>query len=172
MRMKDANKTFLIALLLALFIGNITMQAQDPLQVSGTVVSKTDGEPIIGATIVETENNTNGTISDFEGKFYLSVKQGAEISVSYVGFKTQTLQARPNMKIILTEDSELLEEVVVTGYSTQRKADLTGSVAVVSTKELQTISDTDPMRALQGKVPGMTITTTGSPSGTGTVLLP
>ena len=169
MRMKDANKTFLIALLLALFIGNITMQAQDPLQVSGTVVSKTDGEPIIGATIVETENNTNGTISDFEGKFYLSVKQGAEISVSYVGFKTQTLQARPNMKIILTEDSELLEEVVVTGYSTQRKADLTGSVAVVSTKELQTISDTDPMRALQGKVPGMTITTTGSPSGTGTV---
>ena len=72
--MKDANKTFLIALLLALFIGNITMQAQDPLQVSGTVVSKTDGEPIIGATIVETENNTNGTISDFEGKFYLSVK--------------------------------------------------------------------------------------------------
>ena len=73
------------------------------------------------------------------------------------------------MSVTLEEDSELLDEVVVTGYQSQRKADLTGSVAVVSTDELKTNSDMDPMRALQGKVPGMTITTTGSPVGTGTV---
>ena len=73
------------------------------------------------------------------------------------------------MKVILEEDSEMLQEVVVTGYTTQRKADLTGSVAVVSTESLKTTSDTDPMRALQGKVAGMTITGNGSPSGTATV---
>jgi len=73
------------------------------------------------------------------------------------------------MNITLSEDNELLDEVVVVGYSTQKKADLTGSVAVVSTKSLKTTSDADPMRALQGKVPGMTITANGSPSGTGTV---
>ena len=73
------------------------------------------------------------------------------------------------MTIMLSENSQALDEVVVVGYSTQRKADLTGSVSVVSTKSLKTSPDTDPMRALQGKVPGMTITGNGSPSGTGTV---
>ena len=99
----------------------------------------------------------------------LSVKQGAEITISYVGFKSQTLKAKGVLKVILEEDSEMLQEVVVTGYTTQRKADLTGSVAVVSTESLKTTSDTDPMRALQGKVAGMTITGNGSPSGTATV---
>lgn len=69
----------------------------------------------------------------------------------------------------MEEDSQLIDEVVVTGYSTQRKADLTGSVTVVSTKSLKATSSTDPMKALQGKVPGMTITSDGSPSGVGTV---
>ena len=73
------------------------------------------------------------------------------------------------MQITLDENNELLDEVVVTGYTTQRKADLTGSVAVVNTDDLKTTADPDPMRALQGKVPGMTITATGSPSGVGTV---
>ena len=73
------------------------------------------------------------------------------------------------MKVYLAENSELLDEVVVVGYQTVRKADLTGSVSVVFTKSLETSSDTDPMRALQGKVPGMTVTANGSPSGTGSV---
>lgn len=145
----------------------LVMQAQN-LQVSGTVVSKSDGLPVIGATVLE-KGTTNGTITDFDGKFSLTVKQGAEIVVSYVGFKSQTLKANSVLNIVLEEDSEMLEEVVVTGYTTQRKADLTGSVAVVSTDALKTNSDPDPMRALQGKVAGMTITTTGSPSGTATV---
>ena len=145
----------------------MVLQAQS-LQVEGTVISKSDGEPIIGATVLE-KGTTNGTITDFDGKFSLSVKQGAEITTSYVGFKSQTLKAKGVLKVILEEDSEMLQEVVVTGYTTQRKADLTGSVAVVSTESLKTTSDTDPMRALQGKVAGMTITGNGSPSGTATV---
>lgn len=144
------------------------VQAQS-LTVQGKVISKTDGEPIIGATVVETNQATNGTITDFDGNFTLTVQQGALLTISYVGFKSVQVTAQATVNVTLEEDSEMLEEVVVTGYSTQKKADLTGSVAVVSTKSLKTTSDADPMRALQGKVPGMTITANGSPSGTGTV---
>ena len=138
------------------------------LQVNGTVTDKSLGEPVIGASVVEV-GTTNGTITDLDGNFQLKVKQGAKLQVSFVGYLTETLDAAANVNVILSEDNELLEEVVVTGYTTQRKADLTGSVAVVSTKRLKTSSDTDPMRALQGKVAGMTITTDGSPASTGTV---
>lgn len=79
--MESMKQTFLIALLF--MIACITVQAQD-LQVSGTVISKTDGEPIIGASVVEVENNTNGTITDFNGNFSLSVKKGAQLTISYV----------------------------------------------------------------------------------------
>lgn len=164
--MEGMKRTFLFTLFL---IGLcVSVQAQN-LQVSGTVIAKSDGLPVIGASVVEVGNTTNGIITDFDGNFTLTVKAGAEISVSYVGCKTQVLKAQAVMKITLEEDSEVLDEVVVTGYQSQRKADLTGSVAVVSTEELKTSPDMDPMRALQGKVPGMTITTTGSPIGTGTV---
>lgn len=93
----------------------------------------------------------------------------AELTFSYVGYKSVTLPATDRMNVVLEEENELLQEVVVVGYQTQRKADLTGSIAVVSTDEIKTTSNTDPMRALQGKVPGMTITANGSPSGVGTV---
>ena len=160
------KKTLWSTLLLLLMC---TIAQAQSLTIKGNVVSKTDGEPIIGVTVLETGNSTNGTITDFDGNFTLIVPNGAELTFSYVGFKTVSLKAQTNMKVELVEDSELLSEVVVVGYSTQKKADLTGAVAVVSTKSLKTSSSTDPMRALQGKVPGMTITTDGSPSGTGTV---
>lgn len=164
--MESMKQTFLIALLF--MIACITVQAQD-LQVSGTVISKTDGEPIIGASVVEVGNNINGTITDIDGNFSLSVKKDAQLTISYVGFKSQTVKASSMLNISMEEDSEMLEEVVVTGYTTQRKADLTGAVSVVSTEALKTHSDPDPMKALQGKVAGMTITGNGSPSGTATV---
>ena len=165
MPMESIKRKFLIALFLFICI---VMHAQD-LVVKGTVLSASDNFPVIGATVVEDGNNTNGTITDIDGNFTLSVKKGSNISVSFVGFKTETLKAESVMSILLHEDTEVLDEVVVTGYTTQRKADLTGSVAVVSTDELKTISNSDPMRALQGRVPGMTITANGSPGGVGTV---
>lgn len=113
----------------------VVVQAQS-LQVEGTVVSKSDGEPIIGATVLES-GTTNGTITDLDGKFLLTVKQNAEITISYVGFKSQTLKAQGVLQVVLEEDAEILQEVVVTGYTTQRKADLTGSVAVVSMDALK-----------------------------------
>ena len=156
-----------ICTLAVLLLAGLTAMAQQ-MQVTGTVVDKATGETIIGASVVEA-GTQNGVITDFDGKFALSVAPGATISITYIGYKPVTVKAAPTLEIAMEEDSEMLDEVVVTGYTTQRKADLTGSVSVVSVDELQTISDPDPMRALQGKVPGMTITANGSPSGVGTV---
>jgi len=135
--------------------------------ITGTVVDDL-GEGVIGATIKE-KGTSNGTVTDFDGNFKLKVKAGAMLVISYIGFDTQEVPAQAGMKVQMKDNAKELAEVVVTGYQTQRKADLTGSVAVVQTKELKTSSDTDPMRALQGKVPGMTITSNGSPVGAGTV---
>lgn len=159
------KKTILSALLL--FITAIMAQAQN-ITVHGTVLSKTDDEPLIGASVL-CETTKAGAATDFDGNFQVSVPSGAVLTISYVGFKTVTVAAEPQMTVYLEEDTELLDEVVVVGYQTVRKADLTGAVSVVSTKALETSPDTDPMRALQGKVPGMTITGNGSPSGTGSV---
>lgn len=145
----------------------VIAQAQN-ISVRGTVLSNTDDEPLIGASVV-CEATKAGAATDIDGNFQIVVPEGAELTVSYVGFITTTVKAQDNMTIRLAENSELLDEVVVVGYQTVRKADLTGTVSVVSTKSLETSSDTDPMRALQGKVPGMTITANGSPSGTGAV---
>lgn len=159
-----------IALLCATFLlWSGCLWAQSTLNVSGIVVSKSDNLPIIGASVVETDKATNGVATDIDGNFHLSVPDGASVTISYIGYKSVTLKAAAQMQVALEENNELLDEIVVTGYTTQRKADLTGSVAVVNTEDLKTTSDPDPMRALQGKVPGMTITATGSPSGVGTV---
>ena len=138
------------------------------ITVNGTVYSRIDDEPLIGATVMCTITQ-QGTATDIDGAFQLSVPEGATIKVSYVGYQTVELPAQESMTIYLDEDTGLLDELVVVGYQTVRKADLTGAVSVVSTKSLETSTDSDPMRALQGKVPGMTVSANGSPSGTGSV---
>ena len=160
--MEQLRKLFLS---LALILTSTLMYAQT--EISGTVVDAT-GETVIGATVME-KGTSNGTITDFDGNFKLKVEAGKTLVFSYIGYNTQELPAKDGMQVTMTDNAKELAEVVVTGYSTQRKADLTGSVSVVETKELKTSSDTDPMRALQGKVPGMTITSNGSPVGAGTV---
>ena len=137
------------------------------VEASGTIIDAT-GEGVIGATVME-KGTTNGTVTDFDGNFKMQVNEGATLVISYIGFKTEELPAATGMQVTMQDNAKELAEVVVTGYQTQRKADLTGSVAVVKTDELKSSSDTDPMRALQGKVPGMTITSNGSPVGAGTV---
>ncbi|MBQ2178785.1 MAG: SusC/RagA family TonB-linked outer membrane protein, partial [Prevotella sp.] len=154
-----------LVLSLALILTSTIMYAQT--EISGTVVDAS-GETVIGATVME-KGTSNGTITDFDGNFKLKVEAGKTLVFSYIGYNTQELPAKDGMQVTMTDNAKELAEVVVTGYSTQRKADLTGSVSVVETKELKSSSDTDPMRALQGKVPGMTITSNGSPVGAGTV---
>ena len=136
--------------------------------VSGVVIDKATGEPIIGASVLE-KGTTNGTITDFDGNFTLEVAEGATLEISYVGYATQSIAAGENLNVLLAEDSELLEEVIVTGYTTQRKADLTGAVSAISAADLEKQQENNPMKALQGKVPGLNIAADGNPSGAATV---
>lgn len=144
-----------------------TVAFAQQLTVKG-VVKQSDGETVIGATVTE-KGTTNATVTDLDGNFTLAVKSGAELVISYIGFNTVTTAAKPQMDITLSEDAKLIDEVVVTGYTTQRKADLTGAVSVVSVTDLQKQNENNPMKALQGRVPGMNISADGSPSGAATV---
>lgn len=137
-------------------------------QVSGTVTDNS-GEPIIGATVLVVGQSGNGTVTDIDGNFTLQAKPGSTLSISYIGYKNQDVKAGKGLKIVLEEESKLLNEVVVTGYTTQRKADLTGAISVVSVDELAKQNENNPIKALQGRVPGMNISADGSPSGSATV---
>ena len=154
-------------ILLSLVLMVVCMATYAQQEVSGTVLDP-DGEPIIGATVMVKGTN-NGTVTDFDGNFTLKVAPGTPITISYIGYKTIDTTAQAGQTLKMEDSAKELAEVVVTGYQVQRKADLTGAVAVVKTDELKSSADTDPMRALQGKVPGMTITSNGSPVGAGTV---
>jgi TonB-dependent SusC/RagA subfamily outer membrane receptor len=138
------------------------------ISVKGNVISKTDGEPVIGASVIET-GTTNGVITDFNGDFTLSVTANSTLTISYIGYKNVVVKPKSPLKIEMEEDSKLIDEVVVTGYSTQRKADLTGAIVVVSVDDMKKQAENNPMKALQGKVAGMMITNDGNPAGKGDV---
>lgn len=151
---------FLFGCLASLWSQNITIK--------GNVISKTDGLPVIGASVVQT-GTTNGTITDLDGNFVVEVPSGSELTVSYIGFKTIKVKAQPSLRIVIEEDAQLIDEVVVTGYTTQRKADLTGAVSVVKMDDVLKQGENNPVKALQGRVPGMNISADGNPSGSATV---
>lgn len=133
----------------------VTEQLQ-AITISGLVVDAA-GEPVIGASVVE-KGTTNGIVTDIDGKFTLSVKPGATLSISFVGYQPQEVKAAKTMKIILKEDTELLDEVVVVGYGVQKKANLTGAVSTIDvSKTLEARPQSDVSKALQGVVPGLTI---------------
>lgn len=166
-----ANSKLLTAVAItALFIGSgnavaastasgsayeVTEQLQS--QAISGVVTDANGEPVIGASVSE-KGTTNGTITDINGKFSLNVKPGAVLKVTFVGYKPHEVKATRTMKIILTEDSELLDEVVVVGYGTQKKENLTGAVASVDVnKTLSSRPIADVGRGLQGTTPGLSV---------------
>lgn len=134
----------------------VTEQLQT-ITATGLVVDAA-GEPVIGASVVE-KGTTNGIVTDIDGKFTLSVKQGAVLRISFVGYQTQDIKAAKNMKVVLMEDAEMLSEVVVVGYGAQKKTNLTGAVATVDVgKALDSRPISDVGRGLQGTTPGLTIT--------------
>ncbi len=149
---------------LLLFLTHIAHAQQ--LSVTGTVVSGTDNFSVIGASVLQA-GTTNGTVTDLDGKFALSVPKGATIRISYIGFISQEIKIENTvpLNIILKEDVHALGDVVVTGYSSQKKADLTGAVSVVKVDEIKTINTSNAIQSLQGRVPGVYIKNTGSPNG-------
>ena len=138
-------------------------------KVSGTVLDAT-GEPLIGVSVLETGTN-NGVVTDFDGGITLTVKQGAKLTFSYVGYTSKTLAAANGMKVTLEEDNKVLNEVVVVGYGTMRRKDVTSSITTVKAEDLNRGVFTDPGQMLQGKVPGLVISSTADPNGGATITL-
>lgn len=137
------------------------------IRVSGTVTDKSDGAPLIGVYVV-VQGTTSGTATDADGKFTLDAPANSLLEISCIGYTTVTVPAAATLNIALEEDQDFLDEVVVTGYMTEKKADLTGSVSVVKMKDIVDIPTGNVMSALQGRVAGVNITTDGTPGGAGT----
>jgi len=134
--------------------------------VSG-VVKDVTGEPVIGANVVETGNAQNGISTDADGKFTLAVQQGASLTVSYIGYISQTIEvgAKTQIEVILSEDTETLEEVVVIGYGTQRREAVTGSVASINGAKLREVQTGNISSALQGRIAGVDMQQSSSKPG-------
>lgn len=143
----------------------ITSAAQQAKNITGTVLDNS-GEPIIGANVV-VKGTTNGTITDMDGNFSIEADAKATLNISYIGYlpKEIVVGNEKSIRILLTEDTKTLDEVVVIGYGTQKKADLTGAVANVSTEKLNTQSNVNIGQALQGKIAGVDIVSQGGAPG-------
>lgn len=130
------------------------------------VVRDEAGEPIIGAT-VKVKGSSMGVVTDLDGKFEINSEVGAPLVITYVGFADHELAANHNMEVVMAENTEALDEVVVVGYGTMRKADMTGAISSVNTSELGKRTTTNPAEALQGKVAGVNIMKSGGNAGAG-----
>lgn len=137
------------------------------------VIKDGNGEPIIGATVRVKGHESNGTISDLDGNFSLEVSPGDELEVSYVGYSTKLIKTgnSSSLSVVMKEDNKALGEIVVIGYGTQRKADLTGSVANVDATKLNTQSNSTIGQALQGKIAGVDIVSQGGQPGSGSRIM-
>ncbi len=156
-----------LALALMLMVGSAAAFAQ--MEVQGTVVDIENGEPVIGASVLEI-GTTNGTITDFDGNFILTVQPGAKLQFSYIGYKTQEHAATPSMHIRMGEDTELLEEVVVVGYGVVKKNDATGSVTAIKPDDMNKGLQTNAQDMIQGKIAGVNISTDGGTPGGGAAI--
>lgn len=130
----------------------------------GKVLDATN-EPIIGATVVEKGNTANATITDLDGNFTLKTKKSKTLVISFVGMKTKEVEAGGNMNVVLEDDNALVDEVVVVGYTSKARKDLTGSVGSVSGKKLEAVPVSSAAEALQGKIAGVQVTTVDGQPG-------
>ena len=160
-----------------LFIGVVSGYAQQ-LAITGRVLDSKK-EPLIGVTIL-LKGSANGTVTDIDGNFSIKALKGETLVVSYIGYKTQEVQAVAGkvINVMLKDDTEMLDEVVVVGFGVQKKVNLTGSVGIATAKEIESRPVTSATQALQGLVPGLKITTSSgqleknmsvSVRGTGTI---
>ena len=166
MSQKNYFKGMMLLVLFVALLSPMSIWAQN-IQLTG-VVTDASNEPVIGASVVE-KGTTNGVITDYEGNFTLNVSANATIVISYVGFQTQEIavNGRSHIKTILKEDNEVLDEVVVVGYGTMKKSDMTGAISSVDVEELTKRTTTNPAEALQGKIAGVNIMKSGGNAGAG-----
>ena len=158
-KMKSFLRTTLLGCLL-LVAGNVAAQTT----AKGTV-KDSNGEAVIGATVVEKGNPKNAAVTDFDGNFTLKLQKGKTVTISFIGMVSQDVTASQNMQVVLQDDNAALEEVVVVGYTSKARKDLTGSVGSVSGKKLEAVPVTSAAVALQGKISGVQVTTVDGEPG-------
>ena len=162
------NATFkvLLMFIVGLFLSVNTFAQQ--IVVKG-IVKDTTGEPIIGANVI-VKGTTNGTITDFDGNFLLNANKGDIIIISFIGYRSQEAQAAASMNVILKDDTELLDEVVVIGYGSVKKDDLSGSVVAIKAEEMNKGAVTSPQELIMGKVPGLSVSQGDGAPGAGSTI--
>jgi TonB-linked SusC/RagA family outer membrane protein len=166
--MKRILTTWTVCLILS-----IGLAAAQVAKVTGWVVSEEEGEPVIGATVL-VKGTTQGTITDTDGKFELKdlPKEAKSLQISFIGMQTQEVTIQPNLRIVLKPETELLEEVVVTGYGVTKKAAFTGAATTVGTSKIAGKNDANPIKALEGNVPGLHMNiNTGQPGAPVSIFL-
>ena len=151
------------SLLLLLFFLPLHLTAQDFITASGNVVDAT-GEALIGCT-VQQKGGTAGAVADLDGNFKLKVPKNAVLVFSFIGYKTQELKAAEGMKVVMKDDSQVMEEVVVVGYGTMKRSDITGSVVSVKAEDMQQTSASTMDQMLQGRAAGMQLTSNSGAAG-------
>ncbi len=160
--MSETFKNFRYALVGMLLLFCAAVQAQT---ISGNVKDG-NGEPIIGATVME-QGTQNGTVTDFDGNFTLKLQKGGNLNISYVGMKSQVIKTagKSSVNVTLEDDNTTLNDLVVVGYGTMKKSDLTGSVSSVNTEQLNAKGAASVMGNLQGATPGVNISQTSGRAG-------
>ncbi len=158
-------------ILLLLFLLSISGFAQN-ITVSGVVTSSDDNMPIPGVNVI-IKGTTRGVSTDFDGNYSIQTAKGETLEFSSIGFKTKsiTIESQNLINIVLEIDVESLDEVVLVGYGTQRKADLTGSIVTIKSQDIEKTPTANVMQALQGKVSGVQVVSNGSPGDSPTVRL-
>lgn len=165
MRKNSFRQSMLIVLLFTMQAVFGTLSAKP---ISGKVTSATDGEPLIGAT-VQVQGDKNGVVTDFDGNYTIQAEQGQTLVFSYVGYLTKTVKvgAASTIDVALDEDRQSLDEVVVIGYGVQKKKLVTGATVQVKGENVAKLNTTNPLQALQGQTPGMTIISESGQPGEG-----
>jgi len=161
----------LTSIILTTLFLSMNLLAQEIITVKGVVKDKVSGETLIGVS-VKVNGTTLGSITDFDGKYTITnVPKNSSITYSYVGMKSETREVKSSttIDVFLQSDSQGLEEIVVVGYGTSRKRDLTGSIVSISGEILKSSPDNNPIKSLQGKVPGLMVTNSGAAGASPTV---
>ena len=159
------KKSILTAVLL--FLTVLVTQARE-ISVSGVVTSATDNEPLIGASVLCPSANV-AVSTDLDGKFSFKAPEGADVNITYIGYKPVTMKAAPSMNVVMEENNEVLNELVVVGYQTIRKADLTGAVSVMDMKDPISENSGNILNSMAGKLPGVNVIPDAAPGGTGSI---
>lgn len=158
--MKQRLTLFFVSLFL--FVGTALAQTK----VTGTVLSQEDGQPIIGAA-VKVVGTSTGMLTDVNGRFTVAMPEGKDqLEVSYLGYQSKTVKAKANMRVFLKTDAQVVDEVVVTGYGSQRKASFTGAASKVDGAVVEKKSDANFVKALEGTITGVQMNNSSSMPGT------